>query len=320
MQIGAFTCWFGTEPLEQVLEFLDTQDIHSVEIGTGGYPGDVHCRPADLLADPAKLDRFRQTVAAHETSICALSCMGNPLHPDPATASLHHAQFRQSVLLAERLGVGTVSTFAGCPGTPDVGKYPNWVTTRFPGEFAELLDWQWTEKVLPYWHEQAGFCRDHGVRVAIELHPGFVVHNPATLAHLRAEIGPVIGAAYDPSHMVWQQMDPLAVIPALGPAIYHVHAKDTVVDRRNTARNGILDIGPSSITDRSWAFRTVGVGHGIQWWSEIITALAASGYEGTLSIEAEDAALSCRAGIVQAVTNLRSAFSLVAFDRRASSE
>jgi len=274
--------------------------------------------PADLLADAAQLARFRQTLGAHETSICALSCMGNPMHPDPAIASLHHAQFRQSVLLAEQLGVNTVATFAGCPGTPDGGTYPNWVTTRFPGEFAQLLDWQWAEKVLPYWHEQARFCRDHGVRVAIELHPGFVVHNPATLSYLRAEIGPVIGAAYDPSHMVWQQMDPLTVIPALGTAIYHVHAKDTVIDRSTTARNGILDIGPQAIIDRSWVFRTVGTGHGIKWWSEVIAALAAAGYDGTLSIEAEDATLTSRAGVALAVNSLRLAISRVAHDRTAS--
>lgn len=124
-----------------MLDFLSTQDIRCVEIGTGGYPGDAHARPADLLADVAQMNRFRQTLAAHQTSVCALSCMGNPLNPDPAIASLHHDQFRASVLLAERPGVSTVSTFAGCRGTPDDGRYPNWVTTRFPGEFAELLDW-----------------------------------------------------------------------------------------------------------------------------------------------------------------------------------
>lgn len=159
---------------------------------------------------------------------------------------------------------------------------------------------------MPYWHDQARFCRDHGVRVAIELHPGFVVHNPATLAHLRTEIGPVIGATYDPSHMDWQQMEVSATIPALGSAIYHVHAKDSVIDRRNTARNGILDIAPTSAgAERSWEFSTPGTGHGTEWWTSVIAALRASGHEGTLSIEAEDGHISCRQAIAQAVTVLR---------------
>ena len=210
--------------------------------------------------------------------------------------------------LAEKLGVATVVTFAGCPGTPDGSTYPIWVTTTFPSEFAELLDWQWTQKVLPYWAEQADFCQAHGVQVALELHPGFVVHNLATFQRLRDAVGPVIGAAFDPSHMFWQQMDPLEVVRALGPAIFHVHAKDTVINGANTRRNGVIDLGAGGrVEDRSWLFRTVGYGHDAQWWKALVSALRQAGYDGTLSIEAEDSLMSRREGVLSATRLLQDA-------------
>ena len=317
MNVGAFTCWLGGRPLGQVLDFLATAGIKTVEIGTGGYPGDEHAKPADLLQDADHLARFRQDLSAREVTISAFSCMGNPLHPDPRIAALHHGQFRNSVLLAEKLGVATVVTFAGCPGTPDGSTYPNWVTTTFPSEFAELLDWQWTQKVLPYWTEQVAFCQAHGVRVALELHPGFVVHNLATFQRLRDAVGPVIGAAFDPSHMFWQQMDPLEVVRALGPAIFHVHAKDTVIDGANTRLNGVIDLGAGGrAEDRSWQFRTVGYGHGAQWWKALVSALRRAGYDGTLSIEAEDSLMSRREGVLSAARLLHDAIMIEPSDAR----
>ncbi len=317
MNVGAFTCWLGGRPLGQVLDFLGTTGIKTVEIGTGGYPGDEHAKPADLLQDAGHRERFQQDLSARDVTISAFSCMGNPLHPDPSIAALHHTQFRNSVLLAEKHGVATVVTFAGCPGTPDGSTYPNWVTTTFPSEFAELLDWQWTQKVLPYWAEQVTFCQAHGVRVALELHPGFVVHNLATFQRLRDAVGPVIGAAFDPSHMFWQQMDPLEVVRALGPAIFHVHAKDTVINGANTRLNGVIDLGAGGrAADRSWLFRTVGYGHGAQWWKALVSALRQAGYDGTLSIEAEDNLMSRREGVRSAARLLHDAIMIEPSDAR----
>lgn len=308
MNVGAFTCWLGSHPLGQVLDFLESVNIRTVEIGTGGYPGDVHAKPAELLADAGKLSQFRQELSSRGVTVSAFSCMGNPLHPNPTIAALHHRQFRHSVLLAEKLGVATVVTFAGCPGTPDGSTTPNWVTTSFPSEFADLLDWQWADKVLPYWAEQVVFCAAHGVRIALELHPGFVVHNLATFQRLRDAVGPVIGAAFDPSHMFWQQMDPLEVVQALGSSIFHVHAKDTVIDGANTRRNGVIDLGARGrLEDRSWLFRTVGYGHDAQWWKSLVSALRQAGYDGTLSIEAEDSLMSRREGIMKAAMLLHEA-------------
>src|SRR5215211_288522 len=174
MKVGVFLVLFRQRPVEEALDFVKQAGVGAVEIGTGGYVGDAHCKPAELLADAAARRDFREAVISRDREISALSCHGNPLHPDPAIGTAHDAGFRDTIRLAGELGVGTVVNFSGCPGDSDQAKHPNWVTCPWPPDFTKVLEWQWTEKVAPYWSAAAAFAKEHGVRVAIELHPGFV--------------------------------------------------------------------------------------------------------------------------------------------------
>ena len=147
--------------------------------------------------------------------------------------------------------------------------------------------------MLPYWDEAAAFARTHGVRVAIEPHPGFVVYNTASMLRLREAVGATVGVNFDPSHLFWQGMDPLACVRALGDAIFHVHAKDTGFQEELLALNGVLEtISGDRHTERSWIFRSVGAGHPVSFWRELVGALREAGYDGALSIEHEDPLLS----------------------------
>ena len=129
-----------------------------------------------------------------------MSCHGNPLHPNDDVAQLHRQQFRDTVRVAEKIGVRRVITFSGCPGDSDGSQYPNWVTCPWPPDFLRILDWQWNEKVIPYWQEEVAFCRDHGVdMISLEMHPGFNVYNPETMLHLRDAVGPEMGCNFDPA-------------------------------------------------------------------------------------------------------------------------
>ena len=185
---------------------------------------------------------FQETIRKSGLEVCALAAHGNPVHPQKAIAEEFDRDFRNAVLLAEKIGVDTVITFSGCPGDHDGALYPNWVTCPWPEDFLKILDWQWEEKLIPYWREMGAFALAHGVsHIAFEMHPGFCVYNPETLLRLRAAVGDVIGANFDPSHLIWQGMDPVAAIRELAGAIYHVHAKDTKIDKYNTAKNGVLD-------------------------------------------------------------------------------
>ena len=295
MKLGVFTVVFGELPLAEALDRVVALGLDAVEIGTGNYPGDAHL--ADDLADQ---------VAARGLEISALSCHGNPLHPDEAFAKQSHETWRRTAELAAKLGVETVVCFSGCPGDGPTASQPNWVTCAWPPEYLEVLEWQWTERAIPYWTEEAVFARETGVRVALEPHPGFLVYNPETALRLREACGPEIGVNFDPSHFVWQGIDPLLAVRELREAIFHVHAKDVYVDPYNRARNGVLDTKHySRFADRSWSFRTVGYGQGEKFWRDFVSALRIAGYDGVLSIEHEDGLASIEEGLSRAVEVLR---------------
>lgn len=311
VRLGVFLVLFSAQPFEAALDRAVAAGLDAVEIGTGNYPGSAHCEPEVLLADRAAADGFDKAVRSRGLEISALSCHGNPLHPDREFAAANHETFRRTVELAERLGVQTVNLFSGCPGDSETARFPNWVTCAWPTEYGELLEWQWTEKVIPYWRAQAAFAKQHGVRLAFEMHPGFVVYNPTTLLRLRAacgENGDVIGANLDPSHLFWQGVDIGAAIEALGQAgaIFHVHAKDTEI-LRPASLNGVLDTVPlGDVGHRSWVFRSMGYGHSELDWRRWLSQLRLVGYDGVLSIEHEDALMSIDEGFAKAVTFLRS--------------
>ncbi len=306
MKIGVFAVLFGAKPFEETLDYLVDLGVEAVEIGTGAYPGNAHCDPAALLKSETRLKAFRKAVEQRGLIISALSCHGNPLHPQKRIAREHHDVFLQTLALARKLEVGTVITFSGCPPGDDKAAQPSWVVAPWPPEFAAMLEWQWKERVTPYWKDTAKACRSAGVKVAIEMHPNFVAYNPETMLRLSAIAPGVIGCNFDPSHMFWQGVDVVQAIRALGDSIYHVHAKDCRIDRANTARNGVLDA--KSYTrelERSWIFRTVGYGNDATVWKDIVSNLRLVGYDHVLSIEHEDSVMSGAEGLKKAVQFLK---------------
>lgn len=311
MKIGVFAVLFQNLPFEEALEKIKSYGCEAVEIGCGGYPGKAHCDPEVLLDDPAKFKAWKQTLDASGLELSALSVHGNALHPQKEVAKEFHEDWRNTVLLAEKLGCDTVITFSGCPGDSEGSKYPNWVTCAWPPDFQEILKYQWEEKLIPYWKEEAAFAKQHGVtKIAFEMHPGFCVYNPDTLLKLREAVGETIGANFDPSHLFWQGIDPIVAIKAIGKAraLFHFHAKDTFVDPQNTALNGTLDAKSYTLlAERSWLFRSIGYGHGISTWKDIVSALRLVGYDGALSIEHEDALASIEEGLQKAVDVLKQA-------------
>ena len=236
------------------------------------------------------------------SSISALSCHGNPLHPDPEQAKQAQEVNRKTILLAEKLGVHVVVDFSGCPGDSPNANAPNWVTCPWPPEYLDVLAWQWDEVVAPYWVERAKFAEDHGVQDRHRDASGIRGLQPGDDAQASRSIaGPAIGCNYDPSHMFWQGIDPIAAVRVLGDAIFHVHAKDTQLYPANLPRTGVLDTKPyTDERNRGWIFRTCGYGHGAEWWKEFVSTLRMFGYDDVLSIEHEDSLLSPEEGLTKA--------------------
>ena len=304
MKLGVLTNVIGDQPLEKALKYFKDLGIQMVELGAGGYPGKDHCDPQILLNDEAKFKEFTDIIANSGMGISALSCHGNPVHPNKEMAKEFDDDMRNTVLMAEKLGIDQINCFSGCPGDCETSEYPNWVTCSWPDDNLKILDYQWNEVLIPYWKSFVEFAKAHGVtKIALEMHQGFCVYNTYTLKKLREAVGPEIGANLDPSHLIWQGMDPIKVIRALGSeAIFHVHAKDTKIDPVNSPINGNLDT--QLYTDeinRSWIFRSIGYGHDELFWKDFVSTLRLVGYDYVVSIEHEDSFMSKNEGLVKAV-------------------
>ncbi len=309
MKLGVVAVLLQDLPLREALAYLKGAGVPMVEIGCGGFPGKAHCDPEVLLADERKFAEFRESIDIYGMEISALSAHGNAVHPQKEVAEQFHRDFENAVLLAEKLGIHRINTFSGCPGDCPTSRYPNWVTCPWPGDFLEILDYQWNEVLIPYWKKEAVFARSHGVdKICFEMHPGFCVYNPETLLRLRAAVGPEIGANFDPSHLIWQGIDPVRAIYVLKDCIFHFHAKDTAVNAYNVAVNGVLDTKHySEIADRSWVFRSVGYGNDTKYWKDIVSALRTVGYDDVMSIEHEDSLMSPQEGLSKAIAVLKEA-------------
>ncbi|MGC5325085.1 sugar phosphate isomerase/epimerase family protein [Brevibacillus sp. SYSU BS000544] len=308
MRLGVFTVLFGQKSFEEMLDTVQAAGLQAVEIGTGNYPGNAHCNPDELLEDSGKLKAYKKAIEDRGLIISGLSCHGNPLTPDAAFAKQSHETFVKTVELAQRLKVPVVNCFSGTAGDHEGAKYPNWPVAPWPSEFRDVLRWQWEEKLIPYWKEWGQFADDRQVKIALELHGGFLVHTPATLLRLREAVGEVIGANFDPSHMWWQGIDPVAAIKILGKenAIYHFHAKDTYIDQDKVNMYGLTDMQSyENLQERAWYFRTVGYGHDQKTWTDMISALRLYGYDHVLSIEHEDGLMSIEEGFEKAVKFLQ---------------
>jgi len=306
MRIGVFTALFQNLPFEEALDRAVAAGVSAVEIGTGGYPGDSHCPLDELLESESRREEYMESVTSRGLIISGFSCHNNPIHPDEETARRADEVFRKSVRLASLLEVPVVNTFSGLPAGAPSDTRPNWVTCPWPPHFLEILDYQWNEVAIPYWKQAGNFAQDHGIKVAFEMHPGMLVYNVDTMLRMHDAAGPAIGCNFDPSHLFWNGVDPVAAIRKLGDVIYHVHGKDVYVDPLNVSVNGCNDNKPyGQIADRSWTFRTIGYGHSVKVWKDIMSAFRLIGYDYVVSIEHEDALMSIDEGLARAVEALK---------------
>lgn len=310
MKLGVLSASLASMPVEEMLSYLSGLGVEAVELGTGGYTNDAHTKPEELLSDKTKLNEYKKLFPKYNMMISALSVHGNAVSPDKDFAKLSHEKFETTCQLASELGIDTVITFSGCPGGSPEDKMPNWVTCPWPEDFLKVLDYQWNDVLIPYWQKESEVAKKYGVnKIAFEMHPGFCVYNTETLLKIRKAVGDCIGANFDPSHLVWQGMDPTEAIRALGKekAIFHFHAKDTKIDKYNTAVNGVLDCKHyGDEMNRSWVFRSLGYGNDYSVWKEMVSMLQLVGYNHVMSIEHEDSYMTINEGLEKAVSFLRS--------------
>jgi sugar phosphate isomerase/epimerase len=308
MRIGVFSVLFKDLPFEEALDKIASFGLTAVEIGTGGYPGSHHCRLDELVESSSSRQRYQDAISKRGLIISAFSCHYEPLHPDEDLARQSDDLFRKSIRLARMMEVPVVNVLSGIPAGAPGDSMPNWVTCPWPAHNLDILDYQWNDVAIPYWQGSAAFASDHGVSIGIEMHPGMIIYNVETMLRMRIEAGPALGCNFDPSHLFWNGVDPVAAIRALGDVIVHVHGKDSYLDKYNIAVNGCNDHKPyDRIRERAWTFRSIGYGHGVETWKDITTALRLVGYDHVISIEHEDGLMSADEGLRKAVAVLQEA-------------
>jgi sugar phosphate isomerase/epimerase len=305
MKIGMITDSLAALSVDELLGTAAELRIEQLEFAAGNWSRAPHLALDRMLDSATARQEFAGKLGDRRISISALNCSGNPLHPGEI-GERHREITRKTITLAGLMGVERVVMMSGCPGGPGDAN-ANWVTTSWPPETQMILRYQWEEVLIPYWRELVAYARGRGVtKLCLELHGHQNVYSVGTFFRLRDAVGETVGVNFDPSHLFWMGADPLAAIAALGPSIYHVHAKDTRLEPYALARDGQIEIRPAEdVADRSWNYVTLGHGHDETWWHRFCGALAAIEYDDVLSIEHEDLALPPLEGVTQSVALLR---------------
>ncbi len=304
MKLGFVSDSLGAMSFEDMLDNAVRMGVSGIEVNTCGWSTAPHFDLQAMLADASARNAFENAFADRGLEIISLNANGNPLHPtDPSQGQ----GLKDTIRVAGAMGIKTVCTMSGLPAGSASDTMPNWVVSSWPPETQEILRYQWDEKLIPFWTEIAVLARENGVeRIALELHGNQCVYNVPSLRRLREAVGPVIGANLDPSHLFWMGADPLVAAEALRDALYHVHAKDTLLNTPVQATTSLLENGSlMDIPARSWSYITLGFGHGEEWWRQFCYRLKMAGYDGWLSIEHEDVLLNALEGLEKSVDLLQ---------------
>lgn len=252
---------------------------------------DLECGPM-LPLDRAA---YEQVLSEGRIGISALIYCRNYLSTDPEEAAQHLAALRERIEFAGALGIDKVVTSTGIDKSVVEGLYDRDPALRDRGNLIRRIPAQSLDRVVDLFGPLVELAEKNNVRLCFENCPlmGNIAISPVLWKKIFERLpSDHLGLAYDPSHLVWEMIDPYTPLLEFKDKIFHVHAKDTAIDRVKLARTGIL-------TDFSWwSYRIPGRGE--LDWRQLLGQLIAEGYDGTISLEHEDAAYE---GSVEAVEN-----------------
>lgn len=277
MKLGLLTAPFPDTSLMAVADWAGANGLGCLEIAcwpaAGGetrrYAGTSHIDVANLSA--AQAEEIMDALARKGVTVSALGYYPNPLHADAAHREAVIGHLRKVIEAAARMGVNAVNTFVG-------------------GDRALHLEENWT-RAQAVWPEIAAFAKAHGVRLAFENCPMIFSRDEWPGGHNIAYSPKIwwrmlndwdgVGMNFDPSHLIWQMIDVGRFIREFGPRMYHVHAKDLMIDRDGLYENGIMSAG------MGWQVpRMPGLGE--VDWAQVFAGLYRAGYDGPVIIEHED--------------------------------
>ena len=280
MKLGFVSAILPDFSLEELFSLANSLGYQSIEVmcwppgkSERRYAGVSHLDVDNL--DEKRLDQVRELQRANGVSISSLGYYPNPLSNDPAEREVAIRHVRKVIDASAALGLGLITTFIG----------------RNPGK---TVDENWP-LFLETWKPLVAYAEERGVRIGIENCPMLFTDNewpggknlatsPATWRRMFESIpSPHFGLNFDPSHMIWQQMDYIAPLYEFRDRLFHVHAKDARIDRAALDTHGVLS--PPIL----WHTPKL-PGLGDVRWGAFFGALSDIGYSGTVAVEVEDRA------------------------------
>ncbi len=280
MKLGLVSAILPDLSLEDVVTFAAAEGFSCVELmcwpvgkAERRYAGITHLDVDGF--DQAAADAVRATMQQAGVEISGLGYYPNPLTPDAEEANTYIEHIKKVILAAELLDIGVVNTFIGRDWTRSVDD--NW--PRFMEVWVPLVE----------------FAEEHGIRIGIENCPMFfsddewpggknLAHSPAIWRRMFDEIpSESFGLNFDPSHLIWQQIDCGRALREFKDRIFHVHAKDAKLDGEGLYNEGVL------ATPLKWHTPKL-PGLGEVDWREFFSTLTDVGYRGPVCIEVEDRA------------------------------
>jgi sugar phosphate isomerase/epimerase len=322
--ITLFTGQWADLPFEEVCRLAASWGYDGVEIACNGDHFDVR----HALDDPSYVAGRREILKRNGLKAWAISnhLVGQAVCDDPIDFR-HQAiipsrvwgdgdpegvrkraanELADTARAARAFGVDVVVGFTGSRIWQYVAMFPPVPASVIEGGYEDFAS---------RWNPILDVFDNEGVRFAHEVHPGEIAYDYWTTVRALKAVGhrEAFGLNWDPSHMVWQDIDPVGFLWDFKDRIYHVDCKDTR-KRMGNGRNGRMSSHlPWGDPRRGWDF--VSTGHGDVAWEDCFRVLNAIGYSGPISIEWEDAGMDRLTGAAEAVEVVRR----LAFDKPESS-
>lgn len=280
MKIGFLTNALVEQARRSGLNTFQTLDEVAAWAADHGFT-DLECGPM-LPLDRAAYERV---LGEGRIAITALIYCRNYLSTDPEEAATHLAELKKRIEFAGALGIDKVVTSTGIDKRIEEGIYDRDPNVKDRGNMIRRIPVRSLDQVVDLYGPLLELAEKNNVRLCLENCPlmGNIAISPVMWRRIFQRLGSdKLGLAYDPSHLVWELIDPYAPLDEFKDKIFHVHAKDAAIDRARLAETGIL-------TDFSWwSYRIPGRGE--LDWKKLLSKLKANGYTGTISLEHEDAA------------------------------
>ena len=313
--VTLFTGQWADLPFEEVARLASSWGYDGLEVCTWGDHLDLKRAEEDpgyLQSRRDILDKYNLNVYAISTHLSGQAVCDNPIDfrheailrdymwgegDQEGVRQRAAEEQKRAARVARKLGIDTVVGFTGS----SIWQY----VAMFPPVPESVIDAGY-EDFAKRWNPILDVFDDEGVRFAHEVHPSEIAYDYYTTVKTLEAINhrPAFGLNWDPSHMMWQNLDPVAFILDFADRIYHVDCKDTRMRLGNGLRGVMGSHLPWSHMQRGWDF--VSTGHGDVPWEDSFRALEFIGYKGPISVEWEDAGMDRLRGAAEAVGFVRS--------------